>query len=126
MRFHLGSLLNLCLSLLCSEVSLLHLFSTPIRILLFFVQTSDSDEKINDKKDDRRTKSGLFDMKEIYRIGSTNPIARSLLVIKTISGIPIGVLHSMFSILALNHFGLSAEMNGYVLSYVGLMSIVSE
>ena len=53
-----------------------------------------------------------------------NPEARYLLILKTISGIPIGVLHSMFGMITMHHFKLSAEVNGYVLSYIGIVSMV--
>uniref|UniRef100_H2Z9D0 Major facilitator superfamily (MFS) profile domain-containing protein n=2 Tax=Ciona savignyi TaxID=51511 RepID=H2Z9D0_CIOSA len=43
-----------------------------------------------------------------------------------LSGLPVGVLHGMFSMIALNHFHLTAEQNGYVLSYAGVLSIISQ
>lgn len=72
------------------------------------------------------TKKGIFDLNHILTLLSQNTNAKILLIVKSLSGIPIGVLHSMFSILAMNHFNLSAEINGYVLSYVGVVSMISQ
>ena len=59
------------------------------------------------------------------RIIWRNPQARYLLIMKTVSGLPIGVLHGMFGMIAIHYFELSAEVNGYVLSYIGILSMVS-
>ena len=42
-----------------------------------------------------------------------------------ISGIPIGVFQSMFSVVAMETFKLDPSENGYILSYVGAISMVS-
>ena len=55
-----------------------------------------------------------------------NRIAKNLLFIKLVSGIPIGILHSMFSILLLNHFEVSPQVNGLVLSYIGVLSMLTQ
>ena len=39
---------------------------------------------------------------------------------------PIGVFQSMFSVVALETFHLPAEQNGYLLSYVGVLTMVSK
>lgn len=41
-----------------------------------------------------------------------------------IAGLPIGVFQSMFSVVALETFKLPAEQNGYLLSYVGILTMV--
>lgn len=55
-----------------------------------------------------------------------NPTVRHLMLIKSVSGLPIGVLHSMFSILLIDHFSLSAEWNGYVIAYIGLINMLTQ
>lgn len=41
------------------------------------------------------------------------------------SGIPIGVFQSMFSVVAMETFKLLPEQNGYMMSYVGILTMVS-
>lgn len=48
---------------------------------------------------------------------------KALLIGKSISGIRISVLHSMFGLLP---FNLSAESTGFVLSYVSIVSMLSQ
>lgn len=40
------------------------------------------------------------------------------------TGLPIGVFQSMFSVFAMETFKLPAEQNGYLLSYVGVLTMV--
>ena len=53
------------------------------------------------------------------------PKVAYLLAIKCICGIPFGIFQSMFSIVAMEYFKLGPKENGIVLSYVGILSIVS-
>lgn len=39
-------------------------------------------------------------------------------------GIPAGIFHSMFSIVNMEKFDLSPEVNGYILTYIGLLTAV--
>lgn len=41
-----------------------------------------------------------------------------------ITGVPIGILQSTFSRVAMDEFGLSADYNGMVMSYVGILTMV--
>ena len=54
------------------------------------------------------------------------PKARNLLILKTICGVPIGVLQSMFSLIAMEQFQLPPEQNGMVLSYIGGLSMLMQ
>jgi len=54
------------------------------------------------------------------------PKARNLLLLKTICGVPIGVLQSMFSLIAMEQFQLPPEQNGMVLSYIGGLSMLMQ
>lgn len=42
---------------------------------------------------------------------------------QTVCGIPIGVLQSMFSVVAIERFSMPPEQNGMMLSYVGVISL---
>ena len=48
-----------------------------------------------------------------------------LITVKIITGIPFGVFQSMFSLVSIDYFKLEPQHNGFVLSYVGGLSIVS-
>lgn len=42
----------------------------------------------------------------------------------SILGIPIGVFQSMFSVVAMESFKLQPEQNGYLMSYIGVLTMV--
>ena len=46
-----------------------------------------------------------------------------LLVVRVVTGIPLGVFQSMFSLVAIETFKVDPKESGYVLSYVGLLSL---
>ena len=48
-----------------------------------------------------------------------------LLAVKCICGVPFGIFQSMFSIVAMDYFKLDPKENGFVLSYAGILGIVS-
>ena len=64
----------------------------------------------------------VFNLAEILKV-VTAPGATSVLVIRLFCGVPIGVFQSMFSVIAIEKFGLPAEKNGMMLSYIGVVSI---
>ena len=41
------------------------------------------------------------------------------------SALPLGIFQSMFSVVIIENFKLSAEQNGYLMSYVGFIIMVS-
>ncbi|KAK3087813.1 hypothetical protein FSP39_010977 [Pinctada imbricata] len=66
---------------------------------------------------------GVFNVKKILGLLAA-PGATFLLAIRTLCGVPIGVFQSMFSVVALETFHLPAEQNGYLLSYVGILTMI--
>lgn len=70
--------------------------------------------------------SHFFNSKLFLSLVWKNEAARKLFLTKLISGIPIGVLHSMFSIILLNHLQVSPQVNGLVLSYIGVLSMFTQ
>lgn len=98
-------------------------------ILVYFFLPKIVKDPLHSKSDTATVKNAahnIFDIAHILKLLSQNTRVKALLIVKSISGIPIGVLHSMFGVLALNHFNLSAESNGFVLSYVGIVSMLSQ
>lgn len=49
-----------------------------------------------------------------------------VVVVKTVVGIPAGVFHSMFAMVNMERFDLTPESNGRLLSYVGIITMVSQ
>jgi len=74
-------------------------------------------------------KDGSSDSKGLLRnIGAITkiiflPNVGFLLFLKLVCGIPIGVLQSMFSMIAIEQFGMNPEQNGMMLSYIGVISL---
>ena len=54
------------------------------------------------------------------------PMVRYIIILKIVVGIPVGIFHSMFTIVNIEKFGLTAESNGHLLSYVGIITMVSD
>ena len=48
-----------------------------------------------------------------------------VIIVKTVVGIPAGVFHSMFAMVNMERFELTPESNGRLLSYVGVITMVS-
>ncbi|XP_041053305.1 solute carrier family 22 member 18 isoform X2 [Carcharodon carcharias] len=67
----------------------------------------------------------IFSVKEILRLLSIPGVA-GILAIKTITGLPMGVFQSMFSVVAMGHFKLEAEHNGYLMAYIGALQMVMQ
>ncbi len=53
------------------------------------------------------------------------PAVFFIVMLKTVVGIPAGVFHSMFSMVNMERFQLTPESNGYLLSYVGILTMVA-
>ncbi|KAL5013836.1 hypothetical protein ScPMuIL_008106 [Solemya velum] len=65
----------------------------------------------------------VFDVKKFLSI-IVAPGALFLLGIRIAAGIPIGVFQSMFSVVALETFKLPADQNGYLMSYIGILTMI--
>ena len=55
-----------------------------------------------------------------------NPRVPFLLFVRIVTGIPLGVIQSMFSLISIETFGADPKTSGYVLSYIGLLSLVMQ
>ena len=53
------------------------------------------------------------------------PAVALIITLKTVVGIPAGVWHSMFAMVNIERLGLTPQTNGYIMSYVGILTIVS-
>lgn len=52
------------------------------------------------------------------------PGALFLLILRVATGIPIGIFQSMFQVVALETFNLPADQNGYLMAYIGILSMI--
>lgn len=43
-----------------------------------------------------------------------------------LSGIPIGIFQSMFQVVALETFNLPADQNGFLMAYIGILTMVQK
>ena len=66
----------------------------------------------------------LFNFKAIFSL-LLIPQVFYLIGVKTLVGIPAGIFHSMFSVVNMERFDLTPEMNGYILTYIGILTAVS-
>ena len=53
------------------------------------------------------------------------PSVLFIVVLKSVVGVPAGVFHAMFTMVNLERFELTPESNGKLLSYVGIITMVS-
>lgn len=66
----------------------------------------------------------VFNIKAILVLLSI-PAVLFVVILKTVVGIPAGVFHSMFAMVNMERFELTPESNGRLLSYVGVITMVS-
>lgn len=65
----------------------------------------------------------VLSLKKILQL-ATAPGALFLLTVRALAGIPIGVFQSMFSVVAMETFKLQPEQNGYLMSYIGILTMI--
>ncbi|NWI56893.1 S22AI protein, partial [Calyptomena viridis] len=69
--------------------------------------------------------SNLFSIREILRLMKF-PGVTEVFIVKVFAGLPIGLFMIMFSIISMDFFGLEAVESGYLMSYFGVLQMVSE
>ncbi|XP_064019285.1 solute carrier family 22 member 18 isoform X3 [Pogoniulus pusillus] len=67
----------------------------------------------------------VFSIREILRLMKF-PGVMEVFIIKVFSGLPIGLFMIMFSIISMDFFGLEAVESGYLMSYFGVLQMVSQ
>jgi len=85
-------------------------------------EDSVADSEIKLKQD----KHSFFNLALFKRLVLKNQPVRNIMLVKLVSGLPIGVFHSMFSLIMMEHFTLSADLNGYVLSFIGVITMLTQ
>ncbi len=95
-----------------------------LALLLLFIP-SGSGDAAKKKNKDSESSSSVMNLSAIARAASS-PGVPGLLAVKLACAVPIGVLQSMFSAVAMEQFGLPPEQNGYLMSYIGAISLVMQ
>ncbi|XP_029335258.1 solute carrier family 22 member 18 isoform X1 [Mus caroli] len=70
------------------------------------------------------TKASVFDLKAITRL-LLLPRVLPVFLVKVISGFPSGLFLVMFSIISMDFFQLEAAQSGYLMSFFGILQMVS-
>jgi len=109
------------------QASLVSAFGSIVSLLLvylFIPHVPKKKQHVKSKKTTDQKESGqsLFSVSAITRLLAL-PGVGILLLIKTVCGVPIGILQSMFSVVAIERFSMPAEQNGMMLSYIGAVSL---
>jgi len=111
-----GALLACTISALC------------LAIVYFFIPTS---TKISPR--DKTNSSQLLEKEKqsspslmLFLRFLGQPQIAILLLLRFVSGVPLGVFQSMFSVASVETFGIDASQSGFVLSYVGLLSLAMQ
>jgi len=97
-----------------------------VLVILFIPTDTKQYSTETEKKDEQaveQPQGSIFDFKKYASIFEA-PNFSYLFMIKAVSGLPIGIFQAMFSIFAMDYFHLEAKDNGFVLSYVGIMSML--
>ena len=66
---------------------------------------------------------GVLDIRAILSLLSI-PAVAYVVTLKTVMGIPAGVFQSMFTVVNIERLGLTPEINGQLLSYLGFITMV--
>ncbi|CAH1774902.1 unnamed protein product, partial [Owenia fusiformis] len=95
-----------------------------ILIVLIFIPKQTKMAHVEVKASEKSA-SSIFSIKKIMSL-LAQPGALVLLTVKAVSGVPIGIFQSMFAILAMEKFGLAPEQNGFMMSYVGVITMIMQ
>ncbi|KAL3889020.1 hypothetical protein ACJMK2_001379 [Sinanodonta woodiana] len=75
------------------------------------------------QSDENSSSIGVFSLRKWLSLVLA-PGAFMLLAIRMASGVPIGVFESMFQVVALETFKLPPDQNGYIMSYIGILTMI--
>ncbi|RMX48116.1 hypothetical protein pdam_00002609 [Pocillopora damicornis] len=124
---YIGSLISFLTSTFVSSAFIL----TSIIISLLFIPRNTKalspQEKSAEKLEanNKEQPASVFSVKKILELLHI-PTVLYLITIKIITGIPFGIFQSMFSLVSMEFFKLEPQQNGFVMSYVGVLSIVAQ
>ncbi|XP_022106243.1 solute carrier family 22 member 18-like [Acanthaster planci] len=76
------------------------------------------------KIQEEKSKTGIFSLKKYVTLLTQTPGALFFLLVTMVSGLPNSILHSMFPMILMEKFELSAEYNGYVLSSLAIIGML--
>ena len=74
---------------------------------------------------DGSSSGSLFSIQKFTHLVRSSPSAAFFLMVNLLAGLPTAILYSMFAVIVVEKFQLTADENGYFLSFQGIISIVS-
>jgi len=78
-----------------------------------------------DKSQVTKDNTGVFNFKKMIGLVAL-PKVHGLLLLKAVCGIPTSILESMFTVFAMQEFGLAPDQNGFLMSYIGVLSLLMQ
>lgn len=91
-----------------------------ISICLVFMFVPKQTKKVQVEE---KSGSALLDWKKWLSL-IMSPGALFLLTLRVATGTPIGIFQSMFQVVALETFNLPADQNGYLMAYIGIVTMI--
>lgn len=91
-----------------------------ISICLVFMFVPKQTKKVQVEE---KSGSALLDWKKWLSL-IMSPGALFLLTLRIATGTPIGIFQSMFQVVALETFNLPADQNGYLMAYIGIVTMI--
>jgi OCT family organic cation transporter-like MFS transporter 18 len=101
---------------------------TGICILMVFFLVPTRTKKLvgdNQPEKDNKSDSNVGSLGVLLKLLSY-PEIPFLLLVRIVTGLPLGVFNSMFSVVSIERFNVNPREGGYVLSYVGMLSLVMQ
>lgn len=100
--------------------------TSSFSVIMCYIYIPSKTKPIEQTVDDSAAKQvAVFSLSKVLTL-LKQPKSLMLLSVKAVSGIPIGVFQSMFSVVAIDTFKLRPDQNGYILSYVGVLSMITQ
>lgn len=94
-----------------------------IVLVLLFIPKNTKPSQPSTSREDRSSDS-LFSIQKFTNLVRSSPGTAFFLTVNLLAGLPSAILNSMFALIVMEKFQLSADENGYFLSLQGVISIV--
>lgn len=99
--------------------------ATIVLVLVTVPKTTKDPGRVMKEEESNNGSASVLDYQAILALLKI-PMVRYIVILKLVVGIPVGVFHSMFTMVNIEKFGLTAETNGHLLSYVGIITMIMQ
>ncbi|XP_041472765.1 solute carrier family 22 member 18-like [Lytechinus variegatus] len=93
-----------------------------LALTLFFIPSNTKPPQSSTSKD--KSSDSVFSIKNFTHLMRSSPGAAFFLSVNLLAGLPGAIFSSMFALIVIDKFQLTADENGYFLSFQGIVSIV--